>query len=248
MSASIPVTIFKLGGSSGIAGTSPILDTGLGIVRWGALRWSVRDGVLEGAISSALTLLTSTFWSSVSSAGRFWVFSGVDIINCMFWKEKMGILEISFPKQNPPSPPEKNKHDKSVPQFNSVHIPLYPPTSYTTTKSHLHYSLSLYAMLKRNAPAWAVPQSPSVKHEIKDEPGEEPDAKWVKSVSFAFMTCGCSALICSSWERQAHPHGYTWNVQREPYSCVCLIESAQGTSILPEPRTSFRLTQTLNGL
>lgn len=38
-------------------------------------------------------------------------------------------------------------------------------------------------MLKRNAPAWAVPQSPSVKHEIKDEPGEEPDAKRVKSVS-----------------------------------------------------------------
>lgn len=38
-------------------------------------------------------------------------------------------------------------------------------------------------MLKRNTPAWAVPQSPSVKHELKDEPGEEPDAKRVKSVS-----------------------------------------------------------------
>ncbi|ADV24471.1 transcription initiation factor TFIIE subunit beta [Cryptococcus gattii E566] len=36
-------------------------------------------------------------------------------------------------------------------------------------------------MLKRNTPAWAVPQSPSVKHELKDEPGEEPDAKRVKT-------------------------------------------------------------------
>lgn len=71
-----------------MAGTSPILDTGLGIVRWGALRWSVRDGVLEGAISSALNLLASTSCFSMSSAGRFWVFSWADIVNICFGKRR----------------------------------------------------------------------------------------------------------------------------------------------------------------